>query len=65
MPLLHSAATGVAAYAAIAITTVIRRAIAGSGVAVLSLLLLGQIAVSVALLAGYVAMRRSTREVAE
>ena len=64
-PLLHSAASGAVAYTTIAIVTVVRRASTGTGVAVLSLLLLGQIAISVALLAGYVTMRRTTREATE
>lgn len=64
-PLLHSVLTGLVAYGLIAVFTIIRRAITGGGVGILSLLLLGQIAVSVALLGGYVAMRRAGRDAKE
>jgi len=64
-PLLHSAGSGALAYAVIAVVTVVRRASTGAGVAILSLLLLGQIAISIALLAGYMTMRRTAREVTE
>lgn len=57
-PLLHSLLAGLVAYAAITLVTVVRHIVSGGGVGLLSLLLLGQIAVSVALLGGYTATRR-------
>ena len=60
-PLLHSALSAVAAFAVLAALTVVRRLANGDGLSVplvTTLALMLQIAVSLAVLGGYVAMRR-------
>lgn len=60
-PLLHSALSALAAFAALAALTVVRRLVNGDGLSmplVITLALLLQITVSLAVLGGYVAMRR-------
>jgi predicted permease len=60
-PLLHSAAAAVGAFAALCVFVVVRRFVTGDGLSVplvVTLALLLQITVSLAVLGGYVAMRR-------
>ena len=60
-PLLHAAAAAAAAFAALAAVAVARRLVNGDGLTVplvITLLLLLQITVSLAIIGGYVAMRR-------
>lgn len=60
-PLVHSAAAAGLAFAAIVVFTVVRRLVAGEGLTVplvVTLGLLGQITVSLAVLGGYLAVRR-------
>jgi hypothetical protein len=62
-PLTHSAAAAVAAFALLATVTVIRRVVIGAGLSgplLLTLALLFQITVSLAVLGGYAATRRGT-----
>jgi hypothetical protein len=58
----HGAAAGAAAFALLVVVSVVRRLFAGDDVSLpylVRLLLLGQITISLALLGGYVAQRRS------
>lgn len=60
-PLLHAAAAAASAFAVLAAVVVVRRLVGGDGVGVplvVTLLLLLQILVSLAVIGGYVAMRR-------
>ena len=60
-PLLHATAAAVVAFAALAAVAVVRRLAAGDGLTVplvVTLMLLLQITVSLAVIGGYVAMRR-------
>ena len=66
-PLLHSAVAALVGFGALASFTVVRTLVSGSGLSaplVLTLVLLLQIAVSLAVLGGYVAMRRGHRRTA-
>ena len=66
-PLLHAAASAALAFAALAVVAVVRRLVAGDGLTVplvVTLLLLLQITVSLAVIGGYVAMRREAAEAA-
>lgn len=63
-PMLHAAAAGGLAFAALFVVGVVRRLVGGDGVAlayVIRLLLLAQICVSTALLGGYLAGRKQER----
>jgi len=63
MPLIHATAAGALAFAAVAAYTIVRHLVAGDDVTAaffVRVALLGQIAVSVSLLGGYLAMRRSS-----
>ncbi|MGH9179229.1 MAG: hypothetical protein ACRD0N_11845 [Acidimicrobiales bacterium] len=61
-PLLHAAAAAVMAFAALAAVALVRAAVGGEFTVplVVTLLLLGQIVVSLAIIGGYVAMRRAS-----
>jgi hypothetical protein len=63
-PLVHGAGAAVAAFAVLATTTVVRRMLDGDGLSaplLITLVLLFQITVSLAVLGGYVATRRPRR----
>ena len=64
-PLLHAAAAAGVAFAALALTTVLRRVAGGDGISAALILTLGlllQITVSLAMLGAYVGMRRRSRQ---
>ncbi|MDP9388460.1 MAG: hypothetical protein M3Q48_11270, partial [Actinomycetota bacterium] len=63
-PLRHAAVAACCAFAALSVAAVVRRLVTGDGLTVplvVTLLLLLQIAVSLAVIGGYVAMRRASR----